>query len=220
MGIAAIALLKLPDLTLAAGSPGRVEPLEDCVLLHLGSSFADEPEVLLESVRSMVGEALAQHEDARGIFVLPKVAAPRARSYAAVIDEVGEGGMWVPLTVDEEPLAMAGFEAMMGSMMGQLPGGLLASLQQAAAGANVADLQQAGKELQTNLQQGTMPVGLANMLGGMGIDVDSPAFAQMLAQVQGQLARDPGALLGLAEQLLGGAQAPLDEEDTDPDGKA
>lgn len=219
MGINAIALLKIPHLTLATGNPGRVEPLEDGVLLHTASSFADEPEVLSEAIRSMVGDALAQHDDARGIFILPKVAAPSARSYAAVIDEVGEGGMWVPLTDEEQPMAMAGFEAMLGSMMGQLPGGLVASLHQMAAGADANALQQAGKELQTNLQQGAVPAGLANMLGGMGIDVDSPAFAQLLSQVQGQLARDPSALLGLAEQLLGGAQAQSDEEDPEPDGK-
>src|ERR1700753_3225255 len=97
MGITAIALLKIPGLV----SAQRVERLDDAALLHTAEEFGDEPLALSLAVRALVGDALDEHSDPRGIFFIPSVVKPSARSYDAVIEEIGEGGVWGPLHAPE-----------------------------------------------------------------------------------------------------------------------
>jgi hypothetical protein len=160
MPINAICLFKLPSLPLPSQGPVRAEGLEDCVLLHTTLEFADDPEDVAAAVRSLIGEPLAtQHEDERGLFLIPSVALPAARSYEAVIEEVGEGGVWAPWEALDEaaealPLTAAGggdLGALLGSMLGQMPEGMLA---QAAASLreDPGALQQAAAQLPGLLQ--------------------------------------------------------------------
>src|SRR5690242_19178961 len=97
MGITAMALLKIRDLALPPEAGMRVEQLEDAVLIHTGESFALEPEELGDVLLDAVGAAITDHADPRGIFFLPDVAAPKARTYVGVIAEVADGGVWAQL---------------------------------------------------------------------------------------------------------------------------
>lgn len=195
----------------------RIERLEDAWLVHTGQSFALAPEELSRAVRALLGDALLdQHGDARGLFFIPDVAKPSARSYAAVIDEVGDGGVWAPLRV--APPAAAGLAGLLGSMLGQLPPDLLAAAAQTAR-ENPEALQQAGAQLQGLMRDpnqladlaGSQLPGLSEMLRESGIDFGSPDLQRMAAGLQAELARDPNRLAQLAEQLFGGED--LDEDD-------
>ena len=74
MAITALALLKVDSFSLAPETGMRAEPLEDAVLLHTGMPFASEPEELAAKLQEVLGDVLDEHEDPRGIFVLPDVA--------------------------------------------------------------------------------------------------------------------------------------------------
>jgi hypothetical protein len=220
MPITALCLLHVApnDPTIPARTAFKVERLDDALLVHTGQDFGAEPDELAAAVHGLLGEALLdRHDDDRGIFFLPDVAAPRARSYAGVIDEVGEGGLWA----QPPSAAGGGLDALLGQMLGQDPRALL-SAATAAARENPGALAAAGAQLQgllSNPQQLDAQVpGLSAMLKGSGIDFSSPALQQMAAGLQAQLERDPNALAALAEQLFAGDHED-DEEDEDEDEK-
>ncbi|HET8937732.1 MAG TPA: hypothetical protein VFN67_30015 [Polyangiales bacterium] len=234
MPITAICLLKVPSLPLPEQGPVRAETLEDSVLLHTTLDFSDDPEDVAGAVRSLLGEDWAeQHEDERGVFLIPSVAAPRARSYDQVIEEVGEGGVWAPWDATDDVqvqlgAAGPGLSGLLGSMLGQMPEGMFeraaaslrddpSALQDAAA--QLPGLLQSPGALQDLLQQGSsqMPE-LASMLRGMGLDVNSPELSQITSGLQAELSRDPARLLALAENLFAGAQPEQadDEDDDEP----
>lgn len=98
MSLDAFALLRLPHSTVTARSPEGVIVLTDAVLLETGASFAAEPAELAIGLRRLLGDALDAHDDARGVYFLPSAAVEPARSagsYAAVIEAIGEAGMWI-----------------------------------------------------------------------------------------------------------------------------
>lgn len=109
MSIDAVALLKrssLRDLLSPPSIPGFPQPrvlehvLQDCILFHTHVNFGDDPEAHAVALRRMLGEHLDAHVDARGVFCIPDVAVDHARalkSYDAIIENVGEAGMWVPI---------------------------------------------------------------------------------------------------------------------------
>jgi len=227
MTITAICLLQLPALPLPSQGPVRAEPLDDCVLLHTSLDFADDPQDLAGAIRSLLGEPLAtQHADARGVYLIPSVAAPEARSYSAVIDEVGEGGVWAPWeAVAPADTTSGDLAGMLGSMLGQMPESMFAA---AAAGmrdnpealraatAQLPGLLEQPGALGALLQQGTsqMPE-LAGMRRAMGIDLAGDDLSQLTSGLQAELSRDPSQLLAMAESLFGGAAAQDDEDDDD-----
>ncbi|HKP64121.1 MAG TPA: hypothetical protein VJV78_45610 [Polyangiales bacterium] len=212
MGITAIALLRIPRLP-AVG--GRVKALEDGFLLDTGESFATDPEELAGIVREQLGELASEHDDERGIFFLPDVAAPSARSYEAVIAEVGEGGVWGPVPSEASPLGAAfaggGLGALLGSLMQQLPSGVLDTAAAAARGEPGA-FEAASAQLQAAAGSGQLDVTrLGAMLESSGIDM--AAMQQLMGEMQSALTRDPAATAALAEKLFG--QAAGDDEDDD-----
>jgi hypothetical protein len=220
MPITALCLLHVApnDPNIPARTALRVERLDDALLVHTGQDFAAEPEQLAAAVHALLGGALlGLHDDERGIFFLPDVAAPRARSYAGVIDEVGEGGLWAP----PPSAAGGGLDALLGQMLGQDPRALL-SAATAAARENPGALAAASAQLQgllSNPQQLDAQVpGLSDMLKGSGIDFSAPALQQMAAGLQAQLERDPNALAALAEQLFAGHADEEEEDDDDEQG--
>lgn len=93
MGIDAVVLLKGNAEGLPPGL--HVRRLADGVLVHGGVSFGGEPDEHAMWIRASLGDALAGHDDDRGVFVLPDVAEPRATTYEGVVEEIGEAGMWV-----------------------------------------------------------------------------------------------------------------------------
>ena len=228
MPITAICLLKVPSLPLPSAGPVRVEALDDGVLLHTTLDFADDPEDVAGAVRSLLGEALAgQHQDERGLFLIPSVAAPQARTYAQVLEQVADGGVWAPWAPGAQPglpLTEAGPElaGMLGSMLSQLPEGMFA---QAAASLrdDPSALQQAAAQLPALLKdpgamQGWLEQGqaqlpqLADMLQAMG--VSGSQLSEITSGLQAELARDPARMIAMAEGLLG-ASLETTEEDTD-----
>jgi hypothetical protein len=216
MAISAIALLRIPT---PPSLGGRVTALDDGVLLDTQASFATDPDELSGIVRELLGKALAsQHTDARGIFFIPSVAAPSARSYEGMIAEVGEGGVWGPLPSAISPLGAAmlggaggGLGALLGSLMQQMPSGVLDSAAAAARGEPGA-FEAASSQLQAAAGSGQLDVTrLGAMLENSGIDM--AAMQQLMGEMQTALARDPAATAALAEKLFGQAAGDGSEDE-------
>ena len=115
----------------------RAESLEDAVLLHTGLPFASEPEELVAKLHAILGNVLDEHEDPRGIFVLPDVAMPKARSYLDVLAEVGAGGSWLSIEQGGPfglPDGLGALGAVLGSMLQNMPESVLEAASAAARG--------------------------------------------------------------------------------------
>jgi hypothetical protein len=236
MPIEALALLRLQTLHTSA----RAERLDDALIVHTGVSFATEPEQLAEALAALVGEsALAQHDDPRGILFIPDVAAPRGRSYDAVVEEVGEGGVWAAPALESFGQA-PDFGALLGDMLAQLPPSILAAASAAAQGDRGA-LDVVSAQVQALLGSSPQLQQLAGQLGGMlgdaGPGAPLPAgselakledmFAsfgggaaaeaslhQLASHMQSELSADPAKFEQLAQQLLG-----KPDDDNDERGK-
>ncbi|MET0390484.1 MAG: hypothetical protein ABW321_31215 [Polyangiales bacterium] len=233
MTIATLCLLRLPTPPAPSTYIVRVEPLEDAVLLHTDFDFASDPEGLSRAIQNALGPALTQqHVDPRGVFLIPSIAAPRARSYAGVLEEVGEGGVWARWGAAAGAQGgLPDLSSLLGGMLGQDPSSAFAaaaaSLQAdpsllKAASQQLPGLLQNPAELSEMMSQANqhMPE-LTDMLRGMGINIGASDLQQMTQSLQAELARDPKALANLAEQLFSGEGAPdADDEDDDaPSGK-
>jgi hypothetical protein len=107
MAIEAIALLKLTRAQMEAafpakgaerpgadGKPLKLSALEDAVLLTLGASFDLEPDEASALLRARLGAALDQHDDPRGVLVIPDKARPGSKRYDEAVEEVGDLGFW------------------------------------------------------------------------------------------------------------------------------
>jgi len=204
MAISAIALLRIKRLAALSGSDLQVTALEDAVLLHTGAGFACQPETLTRVVRGLVGDALdVEHKDSRGIFFIPDVASPSARTYEAVIEEIGEGGVWGPLNVSGQspaagmglglPLGAAdaeGLGALLGNILEQMPESMLQSVSNAARG-----------------QPGALEAASAQLRGMMGGSNDLSSLASQLSGALGPLAHG-AAVQPRAAAAAGGASSP------------
>ncbi|HZO13164.1 MAG TPA: hypothetical protein VFB62_07890 [Polyangiaceae bacterium] len=133
MSIDAVALLKGKDLALPEDLQST--SLDDATLVDTGLDLSSS-ELAIE-LSETLGEALDAHDDARGVFVMPAKVQPKARSYQAVIDEVGELGMWVEKV--EAPMMMPDMSALGSGAFGALMGELM----QAIDPATMADMQRA-----------------------------------------------------------------------------
>lgn len=167
MPIHAIALLHVPPAQLTAAPGVRIDALEDGALVHTGEDFGREPTELSLALHALLGDALAQHEDARGILMIPEVAAPQARSYAQVVEEVGEGGVWAPLVDDlDQDGEGADFGALLGNLLNQMPSSLLSAASAAASGKPGA-FEDMGKQLTQLMGQSSELSNLASQFAGM-----------------------------------------------------
>ncbi len=99
--IAAIALLRIPG-----WEPHEeldVRELDDGVLLFLDVPFDGDPEDIIDAIEEAIGDAMYEHDDDTGIFVLPDAAEPEdAETYDEVIVKVGEAGMYLSLDAAPE----------------------------------------------------------------------------------------------------------------------
>lgn len=94
MTIDAVALLRIPGFT--PPEDADVRELEDGFLLFLGVEFENDPEAILDALDDALGDSLADHEDERGVFVLPDAAEPEdATTYDQVITAVGDKGIFL-----------------------------------------------------------------------------------------------------------------------------
>jgi hypothetical protein len=92
----------MPILTVALVRGARVpeglsgDVLDDAALVRTSIRFDLEPEDLANALHTRLGEAFG--DDARGVFVVPDVALAEARAHRthdAVVEAIGEAGMWV-----------------------------------------------------------------------------------------------------------------------------
>jgi hypothetical protein len=219
MSIQAIALLKLDACEPNPESGMRVEALEDAVLVHTGLPFSSDPEELAARLRAALGAALEEHDDPRGIFVLPDVAKPMARSYVDVLDEVGEGGAWH--AHDHLggsyglPDGLGALGAVLGSMLQNMPESVLEAASAAARG-DMAAFNQVSDQVASLMGHGGDNVSLASLArlvgDGRALDPTSPAFQQILHTLEGELEKDPEQVARLAEQFFGGREPGTDED--------
>jgi hypothetical protein len=227
MAITALALLRFSHAQLASAPAVRVDALDDGVLVHTGESFAAEPAELSLALHQQLGELLALHQDERGILFIPDVAKPSARSSEAVVDEVGEGGVWGPLVSELDGEGEGDFGALLGNLLGQMPGSLLAAANAAAQGqpgafeqvsSQLSQLMGSSKELQGLAAQ------FAGMLGNQGgaqaggPEQDVLGDVAKMAQQLGASGLDlsPTALDELAKRFEAEAPDALTEEPTKP----
>jgi hypothetical protein len=223
MAIEAVALLRIAPSALEqalgpAGGGGEAQPggagprwqaLDDAVLLFTRMPMREtDPEDIAAAVGELLGEALDAHDDERGILLFPDAAAPRARSYAAAVDEVGDLGEWVPVP-DEAPM-----DGGLGALMGQL-GPQIAAMQQQLL-SDPAALQAAMAQVSSLLGVPTDPRGgmpdstaLLQAMGGLGMGgIDMGAMA---AQAQRFVTENPDA----AEQMMKSLGLAQESEDDD-----
>jgi hypothetical protein len=166
-----------------------VHRLEDGVVVDLGHAVGDvEPEELGAALRAHLGPLLDAHEDERGVFVFPEKARGKASTVAALIEEVGELGEWVPLgPAAGLPGMGGGLEAMMGQMLGGMDPaamqGLMAQAQQMMADPEMAE---------------RMMAAAAQMLGSTGGGLD---LSELAAQAQRVVEDDPELAERLAKEL-------------------
>ncbi len=195
MSLQAIALLRLPDHAPGAG----VVVLSDAVLLDTGASFAAEPIELATGLRRMLAEKLDRHDDERGVFFVPGVAldaATKAGSYAAVIEAIGEAGMWVALVEDGSTARPTMVEALMARAMD-------------------------GEEVDPEAMQGAVRASLAQMAEQFAVGGDEELEgegtnpgAQMPVDLMALL-NDP-AMMALAQKMRD-LMPPMDGADDDDD---
>lgn len=158
MAMEAVALLKLPAaaVTEAIGHAKKAErardpkvtALEDATLLAFRLPFSEEPLAMTKTLRALLGPKLGDHKDPRGVFVYPDVARPSATTYAAVLDEVGEAGFFLP--TDEKKARAESGQAKASMEMPGMPGfdpALLQGLAEAAETNDPEQMARLGSEL-------------------------------------------------------------------------
>jgi hypothetical protein len=118
MSIDAVALVRIPEWT--PPEDLDVREFDDGALVFLDIPFESEPDAILDALDDLIGDAMYQHDDERGIFVLPDAAEPEdAETYEAVLTAVGEAGTWIPLDPIELPpgLGDQNPEALLGQLL-------------------------------------------------------------------------------------------------------
>lgn len=201
MTIRAIALLRVSLDSLPDAVRARATSLEDGILLPTDAAFATDPEELSVAVRALVGPALeSEHRDPRGIFMIPDVVTPKASGYEAVVDEIGEGGVWGPLVDSlDAPEGTDAFKAMLGGLLEQLPSSLIAAANAAAQG-----------------QPGAFEAMSQQLSGMLG---NSDALSQLFNARPGE-AVVPPALLALAGATSEGSEDTSEDDEDLPVGQA
>lgn len=201
MGIDAVALLKGKDLAV----PGRLHQvkLEDATLVHTGAAFGSDVEMLAYAVRTALGDALDAHDDPRGIFVLPDVAEPKGKTYAAVLEEIGEAGEWVrKIGAGEIPDGLleapeGSFAAAIGQAMQAIGEGNLAEIQRALASGDFSAIE----KLQAQMAAALGGEDQLNALAARVLDAANAegALPEDLSELEGTI--DPAQLKELEKMI-------------------
>ncbi len=201
------------ELTLEGpAGPVRAVSTGDALHLHLGVPFDTPPRQLGRMVRRVLGDLADEHSDDRGVYVYPDIARSDASTYEAIVDDLGEGGMWVPLAATE-PTTSGGanlFDAIEGLMNGDM----LAQLQSAlgdSSGDPMASLAGlAGKLLEDpSLRETVQTAANALMSNGQLPDPSELRPDALLAQAQslaGRLGVERPDLIERIARQVGGAE--------------
>lgn len=243
MGIDAIALLRLSS---AAIPTDRIlRTLDDGVLVKTGAPFDEEPEELALLLSEIVGDALDDHDDPRGVLMIPDVAQPKGKKYDEVVEEIGEGGTWISLDADPQQILGGLFSSVMDAMQSPDVQRALVDAREAAAGArsgatdHVTSAQERMIALARSLSGAIAPGQeeaaeremrkmIARSGGVIGADQASmqqelesmlgdPDLRKMVEDVGAQLAADPEKLAVLQQMLVGDDDEDEDEQDEEED---
>lgn len=242
MAIETVALIKLPpavftSLPRAEGAPAELPRLrlkgeqgatfearllDDGALVYTAVPFGAEGSAVLDTLWELLGDALADHDDDHGIFVLPSVANVGAASYDAVIAELGEAGEWIAFDDEEEdddedaaegdvmgPGDAMGpgddFMSMMANITNSLGADTLMGLQQAMMSGDAKAFERAQAAVAAKLSQradlvdqlqglvGSMPPELRNMAMNTSPD-------ELMRQMQGAGADPVAAMRKLSDE--------------------
>jgi len=156
MSIDAVALLRITDWEPDEELDTRI--LDDgSALLYLELPFESDPGELLEAIAGAVGADLVGHDDERGIFVLPDAADPdEAKTYAQVIDAVGDAGHWLPIddaVPDVQSMFGAGHEDIVKNAFSALGLGSIEDLQRMMQSGDTEGLQMMQIKMQNMLEE-------------------------------------------------------------------
>jgi hypothetical protein len=191
MGIEAVAVLHIPVSSLKA-VPFTVKAIEDAVLIHTTAELRDT-DAIVTQLRAGLGDALDLHDDARGVLLFPSSYQPRATSYRALVDEIGDAGEWAPLATVED-IGAGGLEQLMGGVMRELGGDLSAIMQATMSGDPAAMGQMISRVQQAVEKSGGIDKVLAQL--GTGDFLELQARAEQLVQNNPELAAQLGAVMG------------------------
>ena len=232
MPIDAIAVLKVPQgaLSEAFGDPqtdGKlttysngeqsvvIEPLDDGIRVHLGLRFDDEPELLGLRIRKLLGDLADKHDDERGAYVYPDVASSSEATVDALIEDMGEGGMFVPVaSADDARLGASDAMSIFDAVQGMMGGDLLSQMQQALSDPGGDAMKSlaamAGQLLQDDgLRQQVQSAAEKMMDGGMdGLPVSGDLLEQAKS-LAGQVAQENPELI---DELSGKLETRTEEE--------
>jgi hypothetical protein len=212
---------KLDDerLDVVEGGDGKyyvIESFGDATAIHLDIPLGHaDPEVMGTLVAVALGDIIDEHDDPRGVPLFPESYKPKARTWAGLLEEIGEALDWAPIEgteiVDpnEEVGAfgpgMGDLAAMAAQMQAQLPPEMLQQAMEMAqklAGSGAMD------EIQRAMQQ-MMSDPTAENADPPGMDIQG-----MAQQAQRMLDDNPELQKRLAGQL-GITDAQLDDDDED-----
>jgi hypothetical protein len=227
MSMEAVALVRIEASVLAstlkaAGSSGTalegangeritIKALDDATLIFTSVSVRDaETEELGLLIRALVGDALDKHDDDRGVFTFPKAAAPKAKSYDAAIEEVGEMGEWAPkVSADDLTEDGGDFADIAGDLLGGL-GPDVMDLQRRMMAGDPSAMQDAMKHVAALLSDPSKSAALMKAVSAMS-GGDSP-LANMAANLPPGMAMpnpadlmqnmDLGALQEQAQKMM------------------
>jgi hypothetical protein len=121
MGIDAVFLLRVNSKAVfrecfaRMGLPDAcLDPLDDgTVLLSTMQTYGSAFELRTILAHAFGGALADVHDDPRGVLAFPDVCEPKARSYDAIVAEIGSAGVWLPL----DPPSQEEMLARMASML-------------------------------------------------------------------------------------------------------
>ena len=119
MSIEAVALVRIPEWE--PPEDADVRELDDGgALIFLEVPFEADDDAILNALDDVLGDALIEQDDDRGVFILPDASEPEdVESYDEVIAAVGEAGRWINLDPELPPEVqqlMANPENLLGQM--------------------------------------------------------------------------------------------------------
>ena len=160
MSLDAVALLRIPSFQ--PPEDLDVRELDDGFLLFLDVPYEDDPDAILDAIVEAVGDAIAEHDDERGVFVLPDAAEPEdASTYDEVIAQVGDAGMFIgPDEGDEDgmPIDMTkAAESVIGQMFEALGAGSMQDLAKALESGDQDALKMAQVRMMGAMERAMVP---------------------------------------------------------------
>lgn len=178
----------------------RMRFFDDAAALYLGVGLGfGEPDVMGVLVATALGEVIDQHDDPRGVPLIPDSYEPQASTWDGIVEELGDAADWVPVdsaSPQEDPM-----QALLGAFGPGGPGGPdLMSLAAQLQGQDPATLMQQAMQVAQQLAQSggfaqiqqtiqQMMPGMA--LPGMAMPPQRELVDAQLDDAQGEAATAP-----------------------------